>query len=87
MTEETINKLNELLKRREVFQNEIDAFDKIFSVNADDLFFNINLSGWDGNDCLHIIKDKGGLLMNSLREIYKRYKQELKMVNEEIENL
>lgn len=87
MTEETIKKLDELLQRRKVLQNEIDAFDRIFSVDADKLFFNINLSGWDGNDCLHIIKDKDGLLMNSLREIYKRYKQELKMVNEEIKNL
>ena len=84
MTEETINKLDELLQRRKVLQNEIEAFDRIFSVDADKLLFNINLSGWDGNDCLHIIKDKSGLLMNSLREIYEKYKQELRLVNEEI---
>ena len=87
MTEETINKLDELLQRRKVLQNEIEAFDRIFSVDADKLLFNINLSGWDGNDCLHIFKDKSGLLMNSLREIYEKYKQELRLVNEEIENL
>lgn len=87
MTQETIDKLEELLNRREVVQNEIEAFDRIFSENADEIFYNINMSGWDGNNCLHIIKDMDGLMMNSLREIYKRYKQELRVINEEIEKL
>ena len=88
MTEEKIAELQALLSRRTVLENEIEAFDRVFKEDRENLGFTIHDARASQNtSCLHFIKDHYGYMSEALWKIYVEYKNELADINKKIEDL
>lgn len=88
MTEEKIGELMELLKRREILENEKEAFERIFERSGEYLGFTIqDVRQTKGYQMIHFVKDHYGYMNEALHKIYLKYKKELQEVNDRIEKL
>lgn len=78
MTEERIKELQHLLYRRDIVENEIQAFIQLLNVDKEDRSYTINDARFDsGKNCLHIIKDRHGYIDEALQKIKAEYQKEL----------
>lgn len=88
MTEERIEELNDLLRRREILKNEIEAFDTVFKLDKMSLIFYVKQdTSAKENFPLIYQRDHLGYFDEALLKIYTKMKQELVSVQKAIEEI
>lgn len=86
MTEEKIEELKNLLRRREILTNEMEMFERILEIGRENLGFTIQDARAETKEgaYLHFLKDHYGYFSEALRKIYAEYEKEFSEVQQKI---